>query len=161
MIIEVRKTTIIKPAEETPRNALWLSNLDMMTMNVHVPSVYFYRNTNSVTNFFDAAIIKDALAKVLVPFYPLAGRFRYDNTGRLEIDCNAEGALFIEAETSSVLDDLGPEFVPTMKHRPLVPAVDRSGGVSSFPLLAVQVKIFHYLLILILLSFNVFYFFCC
>ncbi|POO03026.1 Transferase [Trema orientale] len=140
MIINVRETTMIRPAEETPRDALWLSNMDLMTAEVHVPTVYFYRHSEA-DNFFDAAILKDALGKVLVPFYPLAGRLRIDNTGRLEVDCNAEGVLFVEAETSSVLDELG-DFTPTMELRKLVPPVDRSRGVSSFSLLVLQICYF-------------------
>ncbi|XP_060961039.1 shikimate O-hydroxycinnamoyltransferase-like [Cannabis sativa] len=64
------------------------------------------KNNNGDVKCFDTELLKHALAKVLVPFYPLADRLRYDNGGRLEINCNSEGFLFMVAETESVMDDL-------------------------------------------------------
>ncbi|KAF4368582.1 hypothetical protein F8388_018706 [Cannabis sativa] len=88
-------------------------------------------------SFFDTELLKHALAKVLVPFYPLVGRLRYDNGGRLEINCNLEGVLFMVAETESVMDDL-VGCAPTVELLKLTPFIDRSAGVSSFSLLAAQ-----------------------
>ena len=59
-------------------------------------------------------MLKEALSKTLVPFYPMAGRLGSDENGRLDIICNAEGVLLIEAETTSTIDDLG-DFVPSLK----------------------------------------------
>ncbi|PON47908.1 Transferase [Trema orientale] len=140
MMINIKEMTMVKPAEETPRHALWLSNLDLMTTSVHITNVYLYRN-NGAANFFETSLLKDALSKVLVPFYPLAGRFRHNNAGRLEINCNSEGVLFVVAETCSIIDDFG-DFAPTTELRRLTPAIDKSGGISSFPILAVQVTYF-------------------
>ena len=137
-MINIKEMTVVKPAEETPRHALWLSNLDLMTTSAHITNVYFYRN-NGAANFFDNAVLKAALAKVLVPFYPLAGRLRCNKDGRLEINCNSEGVRFVVAETCSGVDDLG-DFAPTTELRKLTPVIDRSGGISSFPILAVQVR---------------------
>ncbi|TVU41603.1 hypothetical protein EJB05_15135, partial [Eragrostis curvula] len=74
----------------------------------------------------------------------LAGRLGHDGEGiRLEIDCNGEGVLFVEADAAdTAVDDYG-DFAPTMEFRRLVPAVECSGGdVSAFPLLMVQVTYF-------------------
>ena len=138
--INIKERTIVKPAEETPRVALWLSNVDIVAANVHyiVPIVYFYRCNGAADGFFKAGALRDALAKILVPYYPLAGRLRLDGAGRLEVDCNAEGVVFVEAETSATVADFG-NFAPTLQMRKLVPAVDRSGKVSTCPLLLVQV----------------------
>ncbi|KAF4368584.1 hypothetical protein F8388_018708 [Cannabis sativa] len=92
-------------------------------------------------SFFDTELLKHALAKVLVPFYPLVGRLRYDNGGRLEINCNLEGVLFMVAETESVMDDL-VGCAPTVELLKLTPFIDRSAGVSSFPLLAAQISLY-------------------
>lgn len=73
-----------------------------------------------------------------MPFYPMAGRLKRDEDGRIEIDCNAEGVLFVEAETDSAIDDFG-DFAPTLELRQLIPAVDYSKGMESFPLLVLQV----------------------
>ena len=107
----------MRPAEETLRRALWNSNVDLVVPNFHTPSVYFYR-PNRVSNFFDAKIMKEGISKTLVPFYPIAGRLRRDEDGRVEIDCNGEGVLFVEAETNGVIDDFG-DFAPTLEFRPM------------------------------------------
>uniref|UniRef100_A0A0K8WMF2 Hydroxycinnamoyl-CoA shikimate/quinate hydroxycinnamoyl transferase n=1 Tax=Acacia koa TaxID=468172 RepID=A0A0K8WMF2_ACAKO len=140
MIINVKASTMVRPAEETPRQALWNSNVDLVVPNFHTPSVYFYRPTGAA-DFFDAEVMKQALAKALVPFYPMAGRLRRDEDGRVEIDCNGEGVLFVEAETTSLIDDFG-DFAPTLELRQLIPAVDYSGGIETYPLLVLQVTYF-------------------
>ena len=115
MIIKVRESTMVRPAEEGPRRTLWNPNVDLVVPNFHTPSVYFYR-PNGASNFFDAKIMKEALSKVLVPFYPMAGRLRRDEDGRVEIDCDGQGVLFVEAETGGVIDDFG-DFAPTLELR--------------------------------------------
>ncbi|KAL5574437.1 hypothetical protein UlMin_016136 [Ulmus minor] len=140
MIIKVKESTMVKPAEETPRKALWNSSLDLVVPSMHTPSVYFYR-PNGAQNFFDPTVLKNALSRALVPFYPMAGRLRRDDDGRIEIDCNGEGVLLVEAETDSVVDDFG-DFAPTMELRRLIPSVDYSLGISSYPLLVLQFTYF-------------------
>lgn len=140
--IEVKEATVVRPAEETPRRVLWSSSLDLLVGSNHVPTVYFYRRpTDGAANFFDVAVLKATLAKALVPFYPLAGRLRQNSDdNRIEIDCNAEGVLFVEAEADSALDDFG-DFAPSPEFHGLIPAVDYSGGISSYPVLVLQVYI--------------------
>lgn len=128
---------MVRPAAETPRRSLWNSNVDLVVPSIHTPSVYFYRPTGA-SNFFDSQILKDGLSKALVPFYPMAARLRRDEDGRIEIDCNAEGVLLVEAETTAIIDDFG-DFTPTLRLRQLIPAVDYSGGIESYPLLVLQV----------------------
>ncbi|CBI25231.3 unnamed protein product, partial [Vitis vinifera] len=140
MIINVRESTMVRPAEETPRRSLWNSNVDLVVPRMHTPSVYFYRPSGAA-NFFDPQVMKEALSKVLVPFYPMAGRLRRDEDGRIEIDCNAEGVLFVEADTGSVIDDFG-DFAPTLELRQLIPTVDYSGDIGSYSLLILQVTHF-------------------
>lgn len=86
----------------------------------------------------DSNVLKQALSKALVPFYPMAGRLRRDDDGRIEIDCNGEGVLFVEAETTSVIDDFG-DFAPTLELRRLIPTVDYSGGIHTYSALVLQV----------------------
>lgn len=140
MIITVKDSTMVIPAEETPRGSLWNSNVDLVVPSMHTPSVYFYRPT-AASDFFDARVLKEGLSKALVPFYPMAGRLRRDEDGRIEIYCNAEGVLLVEAETTAVIDDFG-DFAPTLQLRQLIPAVDYSGGIESYPLLVLQVTYF-------------------
>ncbi|PPD78240.1 hypothetical protein GOBAR_DD24818 [Gossypium barbadense] len=139
MIVNVKESTMVRPAGETPRRSLWNANVDLVVPRFHTPSVYFYR-PNGAANFFNPQVMKEALSKALVPFYPMAGRLKRDEDGRIEIDCNGEGVLFVEAETNSVIDDFG-DFAPTLELRQLIPTVDYSGGISTYPLLVLQTKV--------------------
>ncbi|KAL1814505.1 hypothetical protein ACET3Z_017079 [Daucus carota] len=140
MKITVKESMLVPPAEETPRRRLWNANVDLVVPNFHTPSVYFYR-PNGGENFFDTKVLKDALSRALVPFYPMAGRLKRDDDGRVEIDCNGEGVLFVEAESDGVVDDFG-DFAPTLELRQLIPAVDYSLGISSYSLLVLQITFF-------------------
>ncbi|KAI3856125.1 hypothetical protein MKW98_016158 [Papaver atlanticum] len=140
MKITVKESTMVQPAEETPRRYLWNANIDLLVLRLHTPSVYFYR-PNGASDFFDCTVLKEALSKVLVPFYPVAGRLRRDENNRVEIDCNGEGVLLVETETTTVIDDFG-DFAPTLELRQLIPTVDYSGDISSYPLLVLQVTRF-------------------
>ncbi|KAI5675855.1 hypothetical protein M9H77_06805 [Catharanthus roseus] len=137
MKINVKETTMIKPSKPTPKKRLWNSNLDLLVANIHILTVYFYK-PNGSSNFFDTRILKEALSNVLVSFYPMAGRLAKDEQGRLEINCNGEGVLFVGAETDSSIDDFD-DFTPSLELRRLVPAVDYSAGLSSYPLAIFQV----------------------
>ncbi|KAG8388218.1 hypothetical protein BUALT_Bualt02G0102800 [Buddleja alternifolia] len=140
MKIEVKNSTLVRPEAATPNVSLWNSNVDLVVPNFHTPSVYFYRPTGAA-DFFDAAALKEALGRALVPFYPMAGRLKRDEDGRIEIDCNAEGVLFVEAESDGFVDDYG-DFAPTLELRRLIPAVDYSQGISTYALLVLQVTHF-------------------
>jgi shikimate O-hydroxycinnamoyltransferase len=142
MKITVRGSAVVVPAEETPRLRLWNANPDLVVPRFHTPSVYFFRRgaADGGSDYFDGERMRRALAEALVPFYPMAGRLARDEDGRVEIDCNAEGVLFVEADApEGAVDDFG-DFAPTMDLKRLIPAVDFSGGLSSYPLLVAQVN---------------------
>ncbi|KAI7728519.1 hypothetical protein M8C21_001037 [Ambrosia artemisiifolia] len=142
MNITITKSSIIPPSEPIPGSPtqLWTSNLDLVVGRIHILTVYFYR-PNGSSNFFDSSVMKKALADVLVSFYPMAGRLGRDESGRIVINCNGEGALFVEAESDYCLDDFG-EFTPSPEFRSLTPTVDYSGDVSDYPLFFAQVTHF-------------------
>ncbi|XP_074313436.1 anthranilate N-benzoyltransferase protein 2-like [Silene latifolia] len=144
MSVRVTESTMVYPAEATPKQSLWLSKLDMMIRQPysHTNLLYIYRpnnNTNSSTLFFDVENLKGALRKALVLYYPVAGRLKMnDNDNRFEIDCNEKGVLFIEAETNSTLsDNVSDEF-----RKELIAKSDYSKGLSSFPLFIAQITRF-------------------
>ncbi|XP_057528851.1 anthranilate N-benzoyltransferase protein 2-like [Amaranthus tricolor] len=149
MNTKVKQSTIIHPAKETPTGSLWLSSLDLITRSpyTHTRLLYVYpspNQTNRTNSFFDTNILKNALSKTLVHFYPMAGRLkRNEKTGRMEIDCNSKGVVFVEVETTHTLADFG-EFKPTNELRSVVfpSPFDYSKGLSSFPMLMVQLTRF-------------------
>ncbi|KAJ4845826.1 hypothetical protein Tsubulata_008235 [Turnera subulata] len=137
--MEIAITIRCDRAEDTPHGRLWVSNLDLIHTRYYVPLVFVYK-PNGSSNFFDLQVLKEALSKVLVPFYPAAGRLATDENGRIEIDCNAKGVLLIEAETDSPQSDLG-DFVPSPELVQLIPAVDYS-DVTLYPLVLLQITKF-------------------
>ncbi|KAJ8562173.1 hypothetical protein K7X08_011464 [Anisodus acutangulus] len=140
MKISIKESTLVRPSKPTPSKKLWSSNLDLIVGRIHLLTVYFYK-PNGSSNFFDNKLMKEALSNVLVSFYPMAGRLARDEQGRIEINCNGEGVLFVEAESDACVDDFG-DFTPCLELRKLIPTVDTSGDISSFPLVIFQVTRF-------------------
>ncbi|CAN1328586.1 Shikimate O-hydroxycinnamoyltransferase [Linum perenne] len=141
MKVKVTESSIICPLEEpNSSHRLWLSNLDLVHAPIHLPLLYFYKSVEN-GGFSDARLLKEALRRVLVLFYPVAGRLVRDEKGRLEVDCNGEGVLFIEAETDFRLSQVG-ESTSSSELLKLVPKVDYSQEISSYPLLLLQVTRF-------------------
>uniref|UniRef100_A0A2P2KYJ4 Shikimate O-hydroxycinnamoyltransferase-like n=1 Tax=Rhizophora mucronata TaxID=61149 RepID=A0A2P2KYJ4_RHIMU len=144
--INIKKSCLVRPVQDTPNERLWVSKLDLQfTKRGYIPTVYFYRHNGS-SNFFEAEALKEALTKVLVIYYPVAGRLAVDENGRIEINCNNEGVLFVEADTDSVLDDLGHDFTPGEQVMKLVPTLalnySSDTDLSTYPLLLLQVTRF-------------------
>ncbi|KAK4430463.1 Benzyl alcohol O-benzoyltransferase [Sesamum alatum] len=77
-------------------------------------------------------VIRGALSRALVFYYPFAGRLREMAGRKLVVECTGEGVLFIEAEAELSLqqfgDTLHPPF-PWMEE--LLYDVPGSGGVGS------------------------------
>ena len=75
---------IVAPDRPTPRQSLYLSNIDDQAgLRYQIPWVLFYCSDSSKKkNEQDPVkVVKEALAKVLVHFYPLAGRLRDADNG--------------------------------------------------------------------------------
>lgn len=110
MMVEILESTFVVPSEETPREMLVLSNLDLVAIRSHNCSIYLYKNTEGAKDFLCAEVLKSALAKALVLLYPLAGRHVVGQDGRDQIDCNAKGILFQVARLDRPADTI--EFEP-------------------------------------------------
>uniref|UniRef100_A0A453QZH5 Anthranilate N-benzoyltransferase protein 1 n=1 Tax=Aegilops tauschii subsp. strangulata TaxID=200361 RepID=A0A453QZH5_AEGTS len=126
MAVEILESCMVTPSEATPKHGVWLSNLDLLVARGHTPTVYIYRPSSGHASF-SPDVLKAALSRALVPFYPLAGRLAQDDAGRPEISCSGEGVLFVTARADSTLDVLG-DFAPSEElRRTLVPSADASG----------------------------------
>ncbi|CAA7037513.1 unnamed protein product [Microthlaspi erraticum] len=92
-LYEGKQPTLITPTSPTPNHSLYLSNLDdHYFLRFSIKYVYlFQKSVPSLT-------LKDSLSRVLVDYYPFAGRIKVSNDqSKLEVDCNGEGAVFAEA----------------------------------------------------------------
>lgn len=133
--IEIVESSLVAPSEDTPKEKQWLSIFDLSVLpSIYTSLIYLYR-FNGDPDFFSVTNIRTALAKALVLFYPLAGRLAMDKDGRLEIDCNADGALFVVARSKLTLDDLR-DYEPSAENRKLFVPVSYS---ETPPLLMLQV----------------------
>ena len=134
----------MRPNEPTWCGRLPLSEWDQIGTITHVPTIYFYRPSQTwlSPDSTIANTLKDSLSRALVPFYPLAGRLHWIGNGRFELECNAMGVRFIEAESSSTLDDLG-DLSPSSEYQyHLSPSIDYTLPIQELPLVIAQLTRF-------------------
>ncbi|GAY42265.1 hypothetical protein CUMW_065470 [Citrus unshiu] len=86
---------------------------DQQGLWFQVPLIFFYKNnpSPSMKGKDPVKVIKEALSRALVYYYPFAGRLREGSDGKLMIDCNGEGVLFTEADADFSLDQLGDDEI--------------------------------------------------
>nr|GMC61435.1 spermidine hydroxycinnamoyl transferase-like [Ipomoea batatas] len=138
-MVWVKASHVIKPCEDTPNVVMPSSDCDEIYSLTHNPIICFYRSGNPSID-----TLKDSLSRALSIFYPFAGRLRWLDGGRTEIHCNAEGAVLLEAESDTRVDDYARrDFLPTPELRRLIPAVDYANTpLQRRPLLLAQLTRF-------------------
>ncbi|KAK1309687.1 Omega-hydroxypalmitate O-feruloyl transferase [Acorus calamus] len=90
------------------------------------------RGVNAVCAF-DA--LQRALSRVLVLYYPLAGRLAVGADGKLYVECTGEGAVMVEAEADCALEEVGDGVARLAR---LVFDVADAQSVLEVPLLVAQ-----------------------
>jgi len=133
--------SLVPPAEETPSGLYYLSNLDQ-NIAVIVQTVYCFRAADGAGDGISACdVLRESLAKVLVHYYPLAGRLAISGEGKLVVDCTGEGAVFVEAEADCAMADIGDvtDPDPSVLGR-LVYSVPGAKNILEMPPLAAQVR---------------------
>ncbi|KAI3912629.1 hypothetical protein MKW92_028854 [Papaver armeniacum] len=141
LIVKIKGETMVPPAEETPKDLHFLSNLDT---RVHmIDTIYCFNKTTDVGRLDAAEVIKDGLAKVLVHYYPVAGRIIKNEKGKFMVHCTGEGALFVEAEANLTLDEIGDFTKPDpATYGKLVYGLLDPRNILQNPLLVAQVTKF-------------------
>lgn len=137
-MVKAGKPQLVAPATETPNGLYYLSNLDQ-NIAVVIRTIYCFKSGEK-GNETAAEAMKDALARVLVHYYPLAGRLTISPEMKLIVDCSAEGAVFVEAEADCDMVDIGdlakPDPVTLGK---LVYDVPDAKNILEIPPLVAQV----------------------
>ncbi|XP_047959676.1 benzyl alcohol O-benzoyltransferase-like [Salvia hispanica] len=104
-----RKTPeLLCPAVSTPNEFKSLSDIDdQRFLRRYVGAINFYKKNPSMEGKDPVKIIREAIAKALVFYYPLAGRLR-EHTGRkLVVECTGQGVVFAEADADATLQHFG------------------------------------------------------
>ncbi|KAL5710538.1 shikimate O-hydroxycinnamoyltransferase [Ranunculus cassubicifolius] len=129
LTVKIKSSCSVKPSEPTPDVKLFLSEWDHIKIYTHTPLLYIYPSdqvtSSSVSNPVET--LKASLNRLLVSYYPLAGRLNCIEGGRFELHCNAVGVEIVEAETDSVIEDLG-DFRPSLETKKLIPPF-KCGGI--------------------------------
>ncbi|KAL6559614.1 histone H3.1 [Orobanche gracilis] len=127
--------------EKTEKGLYFLSNLDQ-NIAVVVGTIYCFKSADK-GNLEAVRVLKDALSKALVHYYPLAGRLTISPEMKLAVDCTGEGAVFVEAEAECELEKLGditkPDPVSLGKLVYYIPGTD---NILQIPPLVAQVTKF-------------------
>jgi hypothetical protein len=135
-----KPVVLVAPSLPTPKELLYLSNIDDQAgLRFHIPGICFYRFDPSKKGDDPARVIREALAKVLVLYYPFAGRLREAPAGKLAVDCTGEGVLFVEADADVALEDFGGLHPPFPGWDNLLHDVPGSQAITNSPLLLIQV----------------------
>ncbi|XP_050152489.1 alcohol acyl transferase 2-like isoform X2 [Malus sylvestris] len=133
---------LIIPAKSTPRETKFLSDIDDQEgLRFQLPVIMCYKDNPSLNeNRNPIKVIREALSRALVYYYPLAGRLKEGPNKMLMVDCNGEGILFVEASADVTLEQLGDKILPPC---PLLEEFlfnfPGSDGIIGCPLLLVQV----------------------
>ncbi|KAE9593752.1 putative taxadien-5-alpha-ol O-acetyltransferase [Lupinus albus] len=121
------KQSLVKPFKNTPCITLDLSTIDKLpSLRCNAKTLHVFKHGHEAKR-----VIREALSKALVPYYPLAGRLiESKEEGFLQIQCSGDGAWFVEAcaydcklesvnffdDVESIpYDDLLPNHVPQIE----------------------------------------------
>ncbi|XXG63381.1 hypothetical protein AAC387_Pa05g1588 [Persea americana] len=133
---------LVRPDGETPDGSYFISTLDQ-SLAVVAETVYCYKGDEKKPSDDGYRVIRIALAKVLVHYYPLAGSLVMNSEGELMVRCTGEGAAFVEAVAEHDMEVLGDISVPDLeKLGLLVHTFPETMNIVEIPILTVQVTRF-------------------
>ncbi|KAJ1275618.1 hypothetical protein BS78_05G149100 [Paspalum vaginatum] len=135
---------LVPPASPTPTGEqYYLSNLDQ-NIAVIVQTVYCYAKP-AEEGADVAGALRDALARVLVHYHPLAGRLGVSAEMKLTVELTGEGAVFVDADAAcdlaDVVADLGAKPDPAALGQ-LVYSVPGAKHILEMPPMTAQVTRF-------------------
>ncbi len=141
LVFNVRRCEpqLIAPAKPTPHEFKSLSDVDDVE-RCHIPVIQFYQFDHSMQGKDPVKVIRDALARTLVFYYPFAGRLKEGPDTKFIVECTGEGVIFIEADADVTLDLFGDTPHPPFPYvDELLFDVPGSGEMLNCSLLLIQV----------------------
>ncbi|KAL8463778.1 hypothetical protein ACS0TY_033649 [Phlomoides rotata] len=112
--ITFHESTLVFTSQETEKRSFFLSNIDQM-VNYNVPTFYFFFTNPGYPPEQVSKRLKLVVQRVLVPYDFMAGRLKLnEESGCLEINCNAAGAGFVVASSEFSLDEIGDLVCPNV-----------------------------------------------
>ncbi|KAL2621567.1 hypothetical protein R1flu_001772 [Riccia fluitans] len=151
MKVKTTARTWIAPATPTKKHWLSLSNLDRVVNPTFVSVIFFFEAPmHSMVPYVEmVSTLKDSLRKVLVHFYPLAGRLAMRDDGLVDLHCNDAGAMFFEAFVDQELSEATGGYGQTFPSLSGLEAARLGPGpvylpdqLTALPVLIVQVTRF-------------------
>ncbi|XP_022986528.1 benzyl alcohol O-benzoyltransferase-like [Cucurbita maxima] len=132
---------LIAPINPTTHEFQQLSDMDdQESFRFLNPILNFYEHNPSLEERDPVKVIKEAIAKTLVFYYPFAGRLREGPGSKLFVECTGEGILFIEADADVTLEQLGDALqFSSSWFEDVIYNVPNSDRIIDSPLLLVQV----------------------
>ncbi|XP_050221520.1 benzyl alcohol O-benzoyltransferase-like isoform X2 [Mercurialis annua] len=136
-----REPELIAPAKPTPHELKPLSDIDDQEgFRAHLPVIQIYRHHSAMQGKDPVKVIREAIGKALVFYYPFAGRLREGPNRKLTVECTGEGVLFIEADADFELEHSGNVLQPPFHFLDeFLFDVPGSSGIINCPLLLIQV----------------------
>ncbi|XP_030539640.1 omega-hydroxypalmitate O-feruloyl transferase-like [Rhodamnia argentea] len=129
---------LVQPESATPDGFYFLSSLDQ-AIPITMQAIYCYERSGDDVG----DMLKKALAKVLVHYYPLAGKLATTPEDKLAVACTKGGATLVEAIATCGIDALGDVRVPDPDiSRKLVYTDPSMTDLFEVPLLTAQVTKF-------------------
>lgn len=103
------KRGLVKPAEEIPlTTVLDLSAIDRLpVLRCNARTLHVFKHGPEATR-----VIREALSKALVPYYPLAGRLKESKPVEASSDCTLRSVNFFDDVHSIPYDHLLPDAIP-------------------------------------------------
>lgn len=136
--------SLVRPAEHTPTpsGTLDLSAIDQIpVLRCNARTLHVFKRRGPEPEAA-AHVIKGALSRALVPYYPLAGRLKEFGQCQLQVECSGDGAWFVEASANCTLDSVDYfNDVTSIPYDQLLPdSVPKTDGDVE-PLVQMQARI--------------------
>ncbi|GKV37043.1 hypothetical protein SLEP1_g45112 [Rubroshorea leprosula] len=142
MEVQIISKENVKPASPTPEHLRFfkISLFDQLIIFPYASRIYFYPPTNVLDTHNKVEVLQKSLSKTLSHFYPLAGKIK----DHLSIECNDEGAYFVQARINCRLQDFltKPDLIFLRRFLPWDGVVSAEYPVEGIHVCNIQVTVF-------------------